>query len=256
MGFFNNYFKNAAKNAEGDIISLIRKFDFKGAEAADLDTMEDILNKASGDLAAARNGWKKENSDVVQKTTEYNKLIAEVEKCQAAIDNPAVAEATKQKATAYMEASLTKLEDMTAILEKEKEEEKDAREYMDLLEETVRAASDNLVSAREALKSRKMKLDTLELKKKNNEEKANRAAVLAGLREQGSSMGKVLESLDKDIAKAQNAADASQIKADALMAKVKPVAKPVDDDLAAILGTPNKATESVADRLARLKKVV
>ncbi len=256
MGFFSNYGKNMAKDAEDGIISLIQRFDFKGASAAELDTMEDILTKSSKDLAVARDKWKSEKADVDRVVTEYNRLMAEVEKCQAAIDNPAIADVTKQKAADYQANAVTKLEELSPVIEREKAEEVDAKEFMDLLEETVRTASTNLVGARKAMENKKRELDTLKLQEAKNEEKVKRAKVLAGLKEQGNAMGKLMGVMDKDIEKARIAADASKIKADAIMGTIKK-APVVDDDLASILGTtPSGVAESIQDRLARLKKVV
>lgn len=256
MGFFSNYSKNVAKDAEEGIISLIHRFNFSGATAAELDTMEDILTQSSKDLAAARDKWKSEKADVDQAVAKYNKLMSEVDKCQAAIDNPAIAEVTKQKAIDYQAKAVTELEELGPVIDREKAEEVDAREFMDLLEETVRTASANLVGARKQLENKKRELDTLKLQEKNNEEKVNRAKVLAGLKAQGNTMGKVLGVMDKDIQKAKLAADASKIKADAILSTIKkePV---IDDDMAAILGTStSKPAESVQERLAKLKKTV
>jgi hypothetical protein len=101
-----------------------------------------------------------------------------------------------------------------------------------------------------------MQLDKLRLQKDASEDKIERAKVLAGLKEQRTSLGKVMGVMDKDIEKAKVAADAAKIKAEAIMGTIKktPV---VDDDMAAILGTtPSGTTESVQERLAKLKKSV
>lgn len=256
MGFFGNYGKNVAKDAEDGIISLLAKFDFGNASQAELDTLEDVLTNTSKDLAGAREKWKSEKADVDLAAAEYNKLMAEVEKCQAAIDNPALSDAVKQKAVDYQANAVTRLEELSLKIETEKAEEVDAKEYMDLLEETVRVASANMVGARKNLENKKRQLDTLKLQEKSNKDKVERAKILAGLKEQSTALGKVGNSLNKDIEKAKLAAEASKIKADAIMGTIKktPV---VDEDMAAILGTSTSApAESVQDRLAKLKKVV
>jgi hypothetical protein len=258
MGFFSNYGKNVAKDAEEGIISLIAKFDFKNASAAELDTLEGILTKTSTDLAVARNQWKKEKADVEQVVAKYNKLMGDAEKCQAAIDDPLSSDVKKQKASDYQAKAVAELEALVPEIDREKAEEADAKEFMDLLEETVRLASANLTGARKALENKKRELDTLKLQEKNNEEKVNRAKVLAGLKEQSNTMGKMLGVMDKDIEKAKISAAASKIKADAILGTLKKEQPVTDEDMADILGTttPTGTGLSVQDRLAKLKKTV
>lgn len=256
MGFFNNYSKHVVEDAKDGIISILAKFDFNGASAAELDDLEDKLTDVSKNLAVTRKKWqeKKTTADLI--ATKYNNLMSDVTKLQAAIDNPATADATRTKASNMMTDKVTELEALVPEAETARAEEVDVKEYVDMLEEAVRATSANLVNARKGLEGKKQQLDKLRLKEEQGKEKLNTAKMLAGLKEQSTALGKVSGVLDKDIEKAKLAADAIDIKTKALMGTIK---KPtvVDDDMAAILGTtPSGTAESVQDRLARLKKSV
>lgn len=254
MGFFSNYGKNVAEDARDGIISLLAKFDFNGASAAELDDMEDKLTDVSINLAATRKKWKEKKNIADLAAAKYAGLMNDVDKLQAAIDDPATPEATKTKAANLQADKVTELENLAPEAESARADEADIKEYVDMLEEAVRTTSANLIGARKGLEGKKQQLDKLKLKEEQNKDKLNTAKMLAGLKEQSSAIGKVGSVLDKDIEKAKLAADATKIKTDALMGTIKK-APVVDDDMAAILGTA-KPAESVQDRLARLKKIV
>ena len=256
MGFFDNYSKHVAGDVKDGIISILAKFDFNGASAAELDDLEDKLTDVSKNLAVTRKKWqdKKTAADLI--ATKYANLMNDITKLQAAIDNPATADATKTKASNLIADKVTELEALAPEADAARAEEADVKEYVDMLEEAVRATSANLVGARKGLEGKKQQLDKLKLKAEQNEDKLNTAKMLAGLKEQSTAIGKVGSVLDKDIEKAKLAADATKIKTDALMGTIKK-APIVDEDMAAILGTtPSGTAESVQDRLARLKKTV
>jgi len=246
FGFFKNYTKVTFKNAGEGFIGFLHGIDYANASEADLMEIDDKLTEASKALAEARSEWKKEKADVDVITAKYNNMLKDVERAEAALteDRP---DDVKAQLTELINGHLTELETMAPEVEREKTEEKDAREFMDLLETAVREHSANVKNARANLASKKRQLDTANIKKERAESKA---AILSGLGSTGAGISKGMEVLDKKVKEAQEAAEAAEIKAGALanaMKKPEP-SKSLDD----ILGA-TKPAETTAERIARLK---
>src|SRR5271169_5626702 len=237
--------------AEAGIEALVR-WDPKSASEAELRTMEQNLDALGREVALARQGFDKEKreADTIQALS--HQRMAAAEQLQQQINGEG--DPTRKAA---VEKSLTTLvgmlEQMNPEIEREKQDEVDAREYLTMLEQTYAEAGGKLKMARSELERAQRDMGRAAQQREQADRQAEAARRAAGLTSQTSSLTVALKAMQDAAAKDLASADAQMSKARLL----RPT-RPEQDDpniaaaLAAAAGKPS-APQSLSERLAALK---
>ena len=257
FGFMKSFLGIKGKQLGQEIIEAIVEIDPEGATQAQLEQMEQDLDKAGMVLQKIRVDYEREVREAEEATGRYDKMLAAAEHLQARLQNPA----TPVSEHASIEASLTRLigqiEAFTHDVEQEKQ---DVVEVKALLEEAgaaykVKAAA--LTQAKHGIDRAKHDMQRVTLQVERAEEKARRAAEVAGLRGGGTNkLSIATEAMQRKAEKARSRAAALGMKAEAL-ALAKPGANEdplIADALRAIENKSGPGGVNLADRLAALQK--
>ena len=139
-------------------------------------------------------------------------------------------------------------------MEREIQEAKDAKDFLAQFEQAATDAARKVTTARAKLNEAARKMATAKLQKERATEKAEHAAVLAGIRTGNDSLGTALSAMEKVAQKDQYAATASSLKAD-LLTKNVPQSIENDQNVRDALGEgiTEPTNVSLTDRLAALK---
>jgi chromosome segregation ATPase len=239
------------KVAQAGIEALVR-WDPKSASEAELRTMEQNLDALGHEVALARQGYDREKreADAIQALS--HQRMAAAEQLQQQMNNES--DPTRKSA---VEKSLTTLvgmlEQMTPEVEREKQDEADAKDYLHMLEQTYAEAGGKLKTARSELERAQRDMARAAQQREQADRQAEAARRAAGLASQTSSLTVALKAM-------QDAAQKDLASADAQMSKARLLrpTRPEQDDpniaaaLAAASGKPPVPT-SLTDRLAALK---
>ena len=237
--------------AQAGIEALVR-WDPKSASEAELRTMEQNLDALGREVALARQGYDREKreADTIQALS--HQRMAAAEQLQQQMNNES--DPTRKAA---VEKSLTTLvgmlEQMTPEVEREKQDETDAKDYLQMLEQTYAEAGGKLKTARSELERAQRDMARAAQQREQADRQAEAARRAAGLASQTSSLTVALKAMQDTAQKDLASADAQMSKARLL----RPT-RPEEDDpniaaaLAAAAGKP-PAPQSLTDRLAALK---
>ena len=237
--------------AQAGIEALVR-WDPKSASEAELRTMEQNLDELGREVALARQGYDKEKreADTIQALS-HQRMVA-AEQLQQQMNNES--DPTRKAA---IEKSLTTLvgmlEQMTPEIEREKQDEVDAKDYLQMLEQTYAEAGGKLKTARSELDRAQRDMARAAQQREQAERQAESARRAAGLASQTSSLTVALKAM-------QDSAQRDLASADAQMSKARLLrpTRPEEDDpniaaaLAAASGKP-PAPQTLSERLAALK---
>ena len=237
--------------AQAGIEALVR-WDPKSASEAELRTMEQNLDALGQEVALARQGYDREKreADTIQALS--HQRMAAAEQLQQQMNNES--DPTRKAA---VEKSLTTLvgmlEQMTPEVEREKQDETDAKDYLQMLEQTYAEAGGKLKTARSELERAQRDMARAAQQREQADRQAEAARRAAGLASQTSGLTVALKAM-------QDAASKDLASADAQMSKARLLrpTRPEEDDpniaaaLRAASGQPPVPT-SLTDRLAALK---
>ena len=237
--------------AQAGIEALVR-WDPKSASEAELRTMEQNLDALGQEVALARQGYDREKreADTIQALS--HQRMAAAEQLQQQMNNES--DPTRKAA---VEKSLTTLvgmlEQMTPEVEREKQDETDAKDYLQMLEQTYAEAGGKLKTARSELERAQRDMARAAQQREQADRQAEAARRAAGLASQTSGLTVALKAM-------QDAAQKDLASADAQMSKARLLrpTRPEQDDpniaaaLAAASGKPPVPT-SLTDRLAALR---
>ena len=237
--------------AQAGIEALVR-WDPKSASEAELRTMEQNLDALGQEVALARQGYDREKreADTIQALS--HQRMAAAEQLQQQMNNES--DPTRKAA---VEKSLTTLvgmlEQMTPEVEREKQDETDAKDYLQMLEQTYAEAGGKLKMARSELERAQRDMARAAQQREQADRQAEAARRAAGLASQTSSQTVAHTAM-------QDAAQKDLASADAQMSKARLLrpTRPEEDDpniaaaLRAASGKPPVPT-SLSDRLTALK---
>ena len=239
------------KAAQAGVEALVR-WDPKSASEAELRTMEQQLDALGREVALARQSYDKEKREAEAIQALSHQRMAAAEQLQQQINNES--DPTRK---ASVEKSLTvlvgMLEQMTPEIEREKRDEADAKDYLNMLEQTYAEAGGKLKTARSELERAQRDMARAAQQREQADRQAEAARRAAGLASQTSSLTVALKAM-------QDAAQKDLASADAQMSKARLLrpTRPEQDDpniaaaLAAASGKP-PAPQSLSERLAALK---
>ncbi len=239
------------KAAQAGIEALVR-WDPKSASEAEMRTMEQHLDDLGREVARARQGYDRENREAVAIQALSRQRMAAAETLQAQI-NAAADPTHKANLEKSMETLVSMLEQMAPEVDREKQQAVDAKDFLEMLEQTYAEAGGKLKSARSALEQAQRDMGRAAQQREQAARQAEAARRAAGLASTTSSLTVALKAMQDSAAKDLVEADAQMSKARLL----RPTSPEQDDPniaaaLAQAAGKPT-GTRSLGDRLAALK---
>jgi chromosome segregation ATPase len=252
LAFLKNLAGVKMDNAAQAGMEALVRWDPKSASEAELRTMEQNLDALGREVALARQGYDREKREADAIQALLHQRMAAAEQLQQQMNNEG--DPTRKAA---VEKSLTTLvgmlEQMTPEVEREKRDETDAKDYLQMLEQTYAEAGGKLKTARSELERAQRDMARAAQQREQADRQAEAARRAAGLASQTSSLTVALKAM-------QDAAQKDLASADAQMSKARLLrpTRPEEDDpniaaaLRAASGKPALPT-SLSDRLAALK---
>jgi chromosome segregation ATPase len=233
-------------------VEALVRWDPKSASETELRTMEQNLDALGREVALARRGYDREKREADAIQARSHQRMAAAEQLQRQMDSE-----SDPSRKAAVEKSLTTLvgmlEQMTPEVEREKQDEVDARDYLHMLEQTYAEAGGKLKTARSELERAQHDMARAAQQREQADRQAEAARRAAGLASQTSSLTVALKAM-------QDAAQKDLASADAQMSKARLLrpTRPEQDDpniaaaMAAASGKP-PVPQSLSDRLEALK---
>ena len=240
------------KAAQAGVEALVR-WDPKSASEAEMRTMEQHLDDLGREVALARQSYDRENKEAEAIQSLSHQRMAAAEQLQAQID-AAADPARKASLETSLGTLVTMLEQMAPEVDREKKEAADAKDFLQMLEQTYAEAGGKLKTARSALEQAQRDMGRAAQQREQAERQAEAARRAAGLASTTSSLTVALKAM-------QEAASKDLVEADAKMSKAKllrPTAPEQDDPniAAALAHAAGKPTgpQTLSERLAALKQ--
>jgi len=252
LAFMRNLIGVKMDNAATAGIEALVRWDPKSATEAELRTMEQRLDELGLEVARARQSYDKEKreADAIQALSHQRMAAAEQLQHQVDAASDPAQKADYEKSLGTL---VTMLEQMTPEIEREKQDEVDAKSFLETLEQTYAEAGGKLKSARAELERAQRDMGRAAQQREQAERQAEAARRAAGLASSTSSLSVALKAMQDTAAKDLATADAQMSKARLL----RPT-KPEQDDphiaaaLASVSGKP-ATPRSLSDRLAALR---
>jgi chromosome segregation ATPase len=239
------------KAAQAGVEALVR-WDPKSASEAEMRTMEQHLDDLGREVALARQSYDRESKEAEAIQSLSHQRMAAAEQLQAQLD-AASDPARKASLETSLGTLVTMLEQMAPEVDREKKEAADAKDFLQMLEQTYAEAGGKLKTARSALEQAQRDMGRAAQQREQAERQAEAARRAAGLGSTTSSLTVALKAM-------QEAASKDLVEADAKMSKarlLRPTAPEQDDPniAAALAQAAGKPTgpQTLSERLAALK---
>ena len=252
LRFMGNLIGVKANQAVTAGVEALIRWDPKSATEAELRTMEQHLDDLGQQVAQARQSYdrEKQEADQIQSLSTQRMAAAESLQAQVTASTDPARKAALEKSLATL---LGMLEQMAPDVDREKQDEIDAKGFLDMLEGTYTDAGGKLKAARGELERAQRDMARAAQQNQTAQQQAEAARRAAGLTQTTSSLTVALKAMQEVASKDLASADAAMAKARLL----KP-SKPEEEDAniaAALAAASGKAPAptSLGDRLAALK---
>ncbi|WP_035075484.1 hypothetical protein [Maridesulfovibrio zosterae] len=253
MSFFNfmkSFTKTKTRDAGKSIVQAIASWDPEAASAAEIEMMEERLDKLTQQVAEARSSYQKEQKEADEINSLFDQRMKAAELLSGKLaDNPENAAEIEEA----LNLLVAEMEEMKPEIDREMMEAVEAKEFMGELEEVAKAAAGKLKTARQSLDKAKRDMERAKIKQERAQERAEQSAALAGLRNDSDNIGSALSAMQRE-------AEEATIKADALSAKAKLLAPSPKEKGNSLISQAMSEVKgdakptNFADRLAALKK--
>ena len=252
ISFIRNLVGVKTDQAANAAIEAIVRWDPKSATEAELRTMEEHLDKLGMQVAQAQQAFEKENKEarVIQDLSQQRMLAAERLQTQAASETDPSRKGELERSLATL---VGMLEEMAPEVDREKEEARDAEEFLKMLRQTYDGAGGKLKNARAELNKAQRDMGRASQQRDMAQQRAEAARQAAGLSGATSSLSVALKAMQDAAAKDLAQASAQNAKAK-LLAPSQPEKEDrnIADAMAAARGQGPSPT-SLGDRLAALR---
>ena len=252
FSFMKSFVGAKGQQIGNDIVQAIVEMDPETATQAQLEQMEQDLDKAGAVIQKLSAELEREIREYNVAKTRYDQLMGAAEVLQRKLENEC-------SDRAGLEASLTKLvgqlEALAPEVTQEEKDVNDVRALLDTAKDAYKEKAEALTTAKANLERTKREMQRAIMQEEREGEKAARAAEVAGLRNNKSNnLNAATQAFQRRADEAKAKAAASAMKTEALT-KGAPASS--DANIQAALkeaaGAP-APTESLQERLARLKK--
>lgn len=256
MQFFRTLLGVKGEKVGRQVVDALVAMDPKSASVAQLRVMEADLDKAGKLLTNLRVDMQRERKEAVEARENYDRRLAAAEHLNNLL---ATAEGERK---ASLEASLAKLlaqlEELESEVAIEQREADEAEALVAEAEVAYREKARALTEAKSALAKAERDMQRASIQEERERERANRAAQVAGLRDDGGSkLNTAIDAMTRRANEARANAEAARMKAQALGDLSRKSGDDMGDaDIQAALAAVGKGggpALSVHERLARLK---
>jgi DNA repair exonuclease SbcCD ATPase subunit len=252
LAFIRNMVGVKTDQAVNGAIEAIVRWDPRSATEAELRTMEQHLDQLGRQVAEARMAYdrEKKEADAIQSLSQQRMAAAELlEKRMTEEGEPG----RKAELERSLGTLVGMLESMAPEVEREKQDAKDAGEFLRMLEETYAQAGQKLKSARDDLNRAQRDMSRAAQQRDVAERRAEAARQAAGLSGATSGLSVALKAMQDNAARNLAEAEAANAKA-----KLLAPTRPEEDDrhIAEALRTASgagPAPTGLSDRLAALR---
>ena len=252
LRFMGNMISAKASQAVQSGIEALVRWDPQTASEAELKSMEQHLDDLGRQVAAARHSYDKEKreADAIQLLSSQRFAAADLLQRQIDTEIDPERKAGLEKS---LNTLVTLLEQMSPEVNREKAEADDAKDFLEMLEQTYAEAGGKLKEGRAQLDRARRDMTRAEQQRQTAEQQAEAARRAAGLSSAASSLSVALKAMQDSAAKDLANADVALAKAKLL----RPTAPEQDDPniaraMDAAAGK-SPAPQSLTDRLAALK---
>lgn len=255
MSFLKNFIGTKGHDAVAAFTKAVVQLDPVAASAADLLTMEQDLDKAGRAIASLRTELSTEQKEYDAVNSQYAEMMSAAELLQTRIT---AAKTDEQKAS--LEKSLanlvSKIEPMVAQLDRHKHDMEQTQALLTDAESVYQEKANSLTSAKSNLDAARHDLQHANLEEERSKQRADQAAVVAGLRTSNTTgLNTALSVLQQSATEARERATAAEMKAKSLGAATTGAH---DDNIASALAEVRShgesSTKSLTERLAGLKR--
>lgn len=252
LNFIKNLIGVKAEQALNEGVRILVEFDPKAATEAEMRSLEGHLDQLGRELAQARAAYNKEAKEAEEIQKLYNQRLAAAEKL-AAMQEAEVDPTRKADLEKSLNNLLGTLEEMGPDIAREEEEAKDAKSFLDSLEEAYNAAGAKFKAARKELEKAEREMRSAEIQKDQARRLEEQARRTAGLSKTTDGLSVAVKAMQETASKNKAEAEAARRKA-ALLTPTKAEAEDANiaKALAEVQGTA-KPAQSMAERLAALK---
>jgi chromosome segregation ATPase len=252
ISFIRNLVGVKTDQAVQSSIEALVRWDPKSATEAELRTMEQNLDRLGLQVAEARAAYEREKQEADQITALSHQRLAAAEQLQQRLSSE-TDPARKSELERSLATLVGMLEQMGPEVEREAKDAVDAREFLEMLEQTYAEAGAKLKAARSDLTRAERDMARASQQRQTSERQAEAARQAAGLAGATSGLTVALKAMQDAAAKDLASSDAAKAKASLL----RPTTPERDDPniaaaLAAASGAQPKPT-NLPDRLAAIK---
>lgn len=253
ISFIRNIIGVKTDQAVQQSIEALVRWDPKSATEAELRGMEEYLDTLGRQVAEARAAYnrEKQEADAIEKLSAQRMAAAEQLQRQFDSETDPTRKAELQKS---LNTLVGMLEEMAPEVDREAQDEKDAQEFLDMLEKTYSEAGQKLKAARGDLQRAQRDLGRADQQRQTAERKAEAARQAAGLSGATSGLTVALKAMQDAAARDLAAAESASAKA-RLLKTTEPEKE--DPNIAAALRTASgkgPAPSSLTERLAAIRK--
>jgi len=218
FSFVKSFIGVKGKQLGQDIVQALVEIDPESATQAQLEQMERDLDQAGLVLQKIRADYEREVREADDAEKRYNQMLAAAEHLQRKLD---AAETGGAGDRAGLEASLaklvTQLEDFAPEVEQERQDVVEVQALLDEALAAYKAKAEALTTAKQKLDRARTDMQRAILAQERADEKARRAAEVAGLRQGGTNKLTVaVDAMQRRAEDARSKAEASRLKADTL----------------------------------------
>ncbi|WP_426959793.1 hypothetical protein [Muricoccus radiodurans] len=234
-------------------VEAIVRWDPQSATEAELRTMEQNLDELGRQVAAARQSYEKERKEADAIVALSNQRMAAAEQLQMKANEVGIPE-KKAELERSLATLLDMLEQMAPDVEREKQDAKDAADFLQTLQQTYDEAGRKLKSARSELNRAQRDMGRAAQQREMADRRAEAARQAAGLAGATSGLNVALKAMQDAAQRDLQNAEAANAKAK-LLAPSRPEQE--DPNIAAAMDAAagrSPAPTNLSDRLAALRQ--
>jgi len=255
FGFLKSFGKNRLGQVGESITQKIVAWDPETASQAEIENMIEELDKITREAGKAKTEFEREKAEAEAIQKNYDRYISAADLLNGQVEAAKTSgdENKARELSGSLDKLLNDLESMKPEVDREAREAEEAKAFYDELRGLAETAAQKVKTARSQLEQAKRDMRRAEIEQQRAGARAERAEQLAGLKQETSSLGVALASMNKEAQEAKAKAEASDMKAKLLA----PDTKDTDSNIEAALKTVSgeKVPEgSLSDRLAALRR--
>ncbi len=251
FGFIKNFGKQKVQQTGQSIVQILATWDPDTSSAAEIQQMEERLDKLTQQVAQAKQTYQKEQKEADAIEALYEQRLKAAEILQARLSEGGENSAQVEKALTDL---VKGLESMQPDIEREMEEAGEAKAFMEELEEVAGVAAEKLRNGRKTLEAAKRDMARAKIREERAEDKTEHTAMLAGLRNETDQLGSALAAMRKETEKSNVKAEAMNLKTRLLAPTKEEKGDTLIAEAMAQASGGSAKPANIADRLAALKK--